>query len=148
MSWCLKFSPKSTMMLFAYMEFPFLQNRLWKLLKSQMISLLNWRKWPVLCNFQVLNETLQIPNFNHHSGVDVAQRFHNRTFNTSSGLITLDRFGDRAPSVSVSFFNDVTENFQVLLFHNNLKLSLNEHNIRTITQHKSIPFVGLSTVWC
>ncbi|OQV15596.1 hypothetical protein BV898_10188 [Hypsibius exemplaris] len=67
---------------------------------------------------QVLNESLLDEGFDPRNGRDFARHFYNRTFETSSGRIVLDRFGDRAPSVSVSYFNDTRGDFQVFLQSN------------------------------
>ncbi|OQV15595.1 hypothetical protein BV898_10187 [Hypsibius exemplaris] len=67
---------------------------------------------------QVLNESLSDPHFDPRNGRDLARRFYNRTFATSSGRVILDRFGDRAPSVSVSYFNESKGDFQVFLQSN------------------------------
>ncbi|OWA55301.1 hypothetical protein BV898_19684 [Hypsibius exemplaris] len=67
---------------------------------------------------QVLNESLADPDFDPRNGRALARRFLNRTFDTSSGRVILDRFGDRTPSVSVSYFNDTTGDFEVYIRSN------------------------------
>ncbi|OQV17292.1 hypothetical protein BV898_08543 [Hypsibius exemplaris] len=67
---------------------------------------------------QVLNESMADADFDPRNGRALARRFFSRTFETSSGRIILDQFGDRTPSVSVSYFNDTTGDFQVYLRSN------------------------------
>ncbi|OWA53925.1 hypothetical protein BV898_18349 [Hypsibius exemplaris] len=67
---------------------------------------------------QVLNESIADPDFDPRNGRALARRFFSRTFDTSSGRISLDQFGDRTPSISVSYFNDTTGDFQVYIRSN------------------------------
>ncbi|OWA53928.1 hypothetical protein BV898_18352 [Hypsibius exemplaris] len=67
---------------------------------------------------QVLNESMTDPDFDPRNGRALARRFLSRTFDTSSGRISLDQFGDRTPSVSVSYFNDTTGDFEVYIRSN------------------------------
>ncbi|OQV19715.1 hypothetical protein BV898_06255 [Hypsibius exemplaris] len=64
---------------------------------------------------QVVNETVStIKNFDTlNSGAALAQQFWNRTFQTTTGYISLDSYGDRKPMNSFAFFDGAQ--FQVFL---------------------------------
>ena len=82
---------------------------------------------------KVLNETLTDNDFDEKNGAALARRFYNRTFVTTNGNVTLDEFGDRAPSVTVSYFDNNTGGFKehVLCAH-----GLSVASMRSITHHK------------
>ncbi|OQV14578.1 putative Atrial natriuretic peptide receptor 3 [Hypsibius exemplaris] len=55
---------------------------------------------------QVLNETLTTdPTFDLQNGAALAQQFWNRTFDTTTGRVSLDQYGDRFPITSLSSFD-------------------------------------------